>query len=169
MSGYMFPSHRSKWAAIGGRCVDITWAINLPADSCHTQCPQIATGGYFLHVSSVRQVFSAVCVGYFGPSECAWSTCEGLCAGIDPSQPLGRAKIRYLQDATVGVDENIIALWNEDTFVRTTRTRSHTETPCSWWYLDNAGRLEIFESDRQQVKTHRVRKEGDVLVPKQSD
>lgn len=111
-------------------------------------------------------------MGYFSPSECVWSTCEGLCAGIDPGQPLGRAKIGYLQDATVGVDENIIALRKEDTFCENdthTLTRSRTETPRSWWYLDNAGRLEIFESGRRQVKTRRVRKAGDVLAPKQSD
>ena len=39
-------------------------------------------------------------------------TCESLRAGVDPRQPLGCAKIWYLQDAAVGVDENIITLRN---------------------------------------------------------
>lgn len=42
-------------------------------------------------------------------------TCEGLGAEIDPSQPLGRAEVRYLQDAAVGVDEDVIALQIENT------------------------------------------------------
>lgn len=37
-------------------------------------------------------------------------TCESLSARVDPSQPLGCAKIWYLQDATVGVDEYIVTL-----------------------------------------------------------
>lgn len=42
-------------------------------------------------------------------------TCERLRAGIDPSQPLRCAKVRYLQDAAVGVDENVITLQSEKT------------------------------------------------------
>lgn len=37
-------------------------------------------------------------------------TCEGLSAGIYPSQPLGCAEIWDLQHAAVSVDENIVAL-----------------------------------------------------------
>lgn len=44
---------------------------------------------------------------------CVCGTCEGLRARIDAGQPLGRAKIRDLQDAAVGVDENVVALRNE--------------------------------------------------------
>lgn len=73
-------------------------------------------------------------------------TCEGLGAGINPSQPLGRAKIRYLQDTAVGVDENIIALQFGNTSGESC-TNSRTLTRC----------LEIPESDKQQVATRQNR------------
>lgn len=65
----------------------------FPPQVCVQTASHLATGG-----GSVRE-----------------PTCEGLGAGIDPGQPLGRAKIRYLQDAAVGVDEDIITLQMENT------------------------------------------------------
>ncbi len=58
-------------------------------------------------------------------------TCEGLSAGVDPSQSLGCAKIGYLQDAAVGVDENVITLWIGKTSVRTACNHSLTDNPGS--------------------------------------
>lgn len=51
-------------------------------------------------------------------------TCECLSARVDPSQPLGCTEIRNLQDATVGVDENIITLR-----IRKTRVRTDSQIP----------------------------------------
>lgn len=37
-------------------------------------------------------------------------TCEGLRAGVDACQALGRPKVRDLQDAAVGVDQHVVPL-----------------------------------------------------------
>lgn len=51
-------------------------------------------------------------------SACAYGeerlTCEGLCAGVDTCQALGRPKIGDLQDAAVGVDQHVVPLVDRD-------------------------------------------------------
>lgn len=60
-------------------------------------------------------------------------TCESLSAGVYPSQPFGCAKIWYFQDATVGVDEYIITLWIEKTFIRTDAPNSKAVIALITW------------------------------------
>lgn len=55
-----------------------------------------------------RAAFSACAYGREG------FTCEGLRAGVDACQALGRPKIRDLQDTAVGVDQHVVPLVDRD-------------------------------------------------------
>lgn len=84
-------------------------------------------------------------------------TCESLRAGVDPRQPLGCAKIWYLQDAAVGVDENIITLRNwKDMHENSAQTIPSHKFPSHDGIEILLKQLQIPEGDKQQVTTRCV-------------